>query len=143
MPTDPISSPERRMSKGVPNGGRYGEHVSTAYKLCMSRHKRYGSKNIDQAGIVGILVRMVDKLARLRQFIADGKITLDTPPDEARRIFRDLCGGTDVEENKFEDDLLDVVNYAIIARVWLEGRWGTDALDIYGPAYFPKEKTDA
>ena len=111
--------------------GDYGNHIRKAHDLCVRRHRRYGSSNIDQAGILGVVIRMGDKMARLQQFLIDAGITVDMTPDEAQERLNTLYAEDD-GENKMESDLLDLINYAVIGRMWLNNEWGGSAEEMYG-----------
>ena len=70
--------------------------------LLLERHAKYGSGNIAEDGLPGIVVRLGDKVARLK--------TLQRGAGEA------------VDES-IEDTLMDVANYAIIALMYRNGSW--------------------
>jgi ASC-1-like (ASCH) protein len=66
------------------------------------RHRKYGAGNIGRFGLLGIVVRLSDKLERL---INSGDN--DTFDDET-----------------LEDTLIDIANYATIGVVVHRGEWG-------------------
>lgn len=69
-------------------------------QVLVSKHRDYGSRNILDCGEVGIIVRMNDKLARLKNLygITDGTFKKK-----------------DISNESIEDSLLDLANYASIA----------------------------
>lgn len=68
-------------------------------ELMMGRHKKYGPGNISRHGMLGILVRIDDKLARL------GHST------------------DDYEDEAYEDALMDVVGYGLIGIMYQRKQW--------------------
>jgi len=72
--------------------------------LFRERQAKYGPKNIAEFGEVGVLVRLYDKLARLRNFYFDG-------------------GAGDMADESVEDAWSDISCYAAIALVCKRGRW--------------------
>lgn len=68
-------------------------------KLMIDRQRKYGPHNISAAGFDGVLVRLGDKLARLKR------------------------GTADHADESAKDTLYDVANYALIAVMVLEGSW--------------------
>jgi hypothetical protein len=76
----------------------------TARDLMVNRHKKYGAGNIARHGLVGVAVRLGDKLARM---------------DEAV-----LRPNADIfEDESLRDTLTDILNYAAIGLCWLDGDW--------------------
>ena len=120
------------------NGGLYGSIVNDAFKLCVKKHKDYGPTNIDGAGILGILVRLGDKMARFRTIASSAGVTLDDSPEVARMK---ILAATNVKD-KFEDDLLDLVNYGVIAIMWLIGAWGDDAEFMFGSGFHKGDSSE-
>jgi hypothetical protein len=87
------------------------------FDLLVERQKRYGSRNIDQQGLYGVLVRMRDdKLSRIqRSFngeVRHGEIVLNDI---------DMSGE---EGDTLEDAYKDLANYAVISLLLLRGLWG-------------------
>lgn len=70
-----------------------------AYSIMIDRQEKYGPHNISAAGFDGVLVRLGDKLARLKR------------------------GTADHSDESAKDTLFDVANYALIAAMVLEGSW--------------------
>lgn len=78
--------------------------MDQAYNLILQRHRKYGPKNIANSPggpLVGILVRLHDKLARL------------------------TFGMQDFTDESVEDAFKDVLGYAAIALLVLRGEWPT------------------
>lgn len=87
-----------------------------ALELLIERQRKYGPDNIANQGIYGIITRIADdKIARVRTAmngqVVNGKIVID--PIEDREA-----------EDTFEDALLDIANYALIALALKRGLWG-------------------
>lgn len=78
-------------------------------ELMHHRGVKYGPGNIQEFGDYGVLVRMSDKYARLRNLYVNG-------------------AGGDVRDESVEDTLMDIANYAIIMLAWRRGVWpGSEA----------------
>ena len=45
------------------------------FKLMVERHRKYGPENINASGILGLLVRSMDKMARIKEGMKDVTIT--------------------------------------------------------------------
>lgn len=76
-----------------------------AYDVLLQKHKDYGPKNISQSPggpLNGLRVRMWDKLARINNLIDSGAM----PENEPLR-----------------DSFVDLMNYAAIAQLVLDGDW--------------------
>ena len=76
-----------------------------AYNVLLKKHQDYGAKNISNSPggpLNGLRVRMHDKMARINNLIDSGA----TPENESLR-----------------DSFLDLMNYAAIAQVVLDGNW--------------------
>jgi len=74
------------------------------YDLFRQRQAKYGPKNIAEFGERGIVVRLFDKLARLRNYYFDG-------------------GAEDMGDESVVDAWMDVACYAVIALVCRVGSW--------------------
>lgn len=68
-------------------------------EVMMDRQRKYGPGNIARHGVTGVLVRLDDKLSRLSHTSAD------------------------FEDERLKDAWIDIANYAIIALLWLDGKW--------------------
>jgi hypothetical protein len=76
-----------------------------AYHVLLLKHRDYGPKNIAQSpggALNGLRVRMWDKTARINNLIDTGA----TPENESLR-----------------DSFLDLMNYAAIALLVIDGNW--------------------
>lgn len=69
------------------------------YEVMADRQLKYGPGNIARHGVQGVLVRLDDKLSRLSHTSAD------------------------FEDERLKDAWIDIANYAIIALLWLDGKW--------------------
>ena len=74
------------------------------FQLWKERQRKYGSTNIAMFGAKGCVVRLADKLARLRE-----------------ALFHDK--GTDVDDESVEDSFMDAGNYADMGLLCLRGKW--------------------
>jgi hypothetical protein len=70
-----------------------------ALSVMKDRQHKYGTGNINQAGYSGVLVRMGDKLARLKN------------------------SGENFSDESLADTLIDLSNYALIALMVVQGSW--------------------
>lgn len=80
----------------------------TSGNVLLSKHRDYGAKNISQSPggpLNGLRVRMWDKTARINNLIDSGA----TPENES-----------------LKDSFLDLMNYAAIALLVLDGKWPND-----------------
>lgn len=87
-----------------------------AFDLLVERQHKYGPENISGQGIYGIITRIADdKISRVRTAmngqVVNGKVVIN--PIEDREA-----------EDTFEDALLDIANYALIALALKRGLWG-------------------
>ena len=76
-------------------------------KVMIDRQRKYGPGNIPEFGVFGTVVRMNDKFARLKNLVINGK-------------------GGEVADETLEDTLIDLANYADIARAQIAGWWTTE-----------------
>ena len=79
-----------------------------ALSILIKKHNDYGPKNIAQSpggALNGLRVRMWDKIARINHLMDSGA----TPENESLR-----------------DSFLDLMNYAAIAQMVLDGNWPDD-----------------
>lgn len=84
------------------------EVFDSAGNLLLKKHKDYGPTNISKSpggALNGLRVRMWDKTARINHLIDNGA----TPENESLR-----------------DSFLDLLNYAAIALMVLDGKWPRD-----------------
>ena len=104
-----ISNP---INNNTPNTGEVNQFAAdmweifdSAGNLLLSKHKDYGPTNISKSPggpLNGLRVRMWDKTARLNHLIDSGA----TPQNESLR-----------------DSFVDLLNYAAIALMVLDGKW--------------------
>lgn len=69
-------------------------------EVMLERGQKYGPGNIAQFGELGVLVRLSDKLARLRH-----------------------TSGKDFADEAARDAWMDVVGYGLIGLGWVDGNW--------------------
>lgn len=84
----------------------WAELQTESRDIFFSRHQKYGPRNIADApggALNGVVVRMHDKMARLRNFIEGDK--------------------TEYSDESIHDTLIDISNYANIARLILKEQW--------------------
>lgn len=93
---------------------RFREILDEMYQVHLKKNADYSPYNVNSTGIIGIMVRVWDKTARLMNLlgfdIATGNYT----------------GQIDnlVLDEGIEDSFIDLSNYGIIGRIYLEGKWG-------------------
>lgn len=80
--------------------------LKEAYDLGVRKNHDYGTNNILLYGVVGIIVRINDKLSRVKNLYVFEAKKLEPKVDE-----------------KIEDTLLDVVNYSTYALMLLNNVW--------------------
>jgi hypothetical protein len=102
--------------------GTFAEIYSEALQILIDRQRKYGPENIREQGIFGIMTRIGnDKLERVRQClngsVKNGRIALEP-----------IDSGTE-ENDTFEDALIDIANYALIAVALHRGVWGRPLMD--------------
>jgi hypothetical protein len=88
-----------------PLGVEATEIATKAIKLLVQKHDDYGPANISDAPggpLNGLSVRLHDKVARLNNLLSNHK----APKNEA-----------------IEDTFIDILNYAIIALLVIDGKW--------------------
>lgn len=76
-----------------------------AYNVLLQKHQDYGPTNISRSPggpLNGLRVRMWDKLARINNLVDSG---------------------AEPENESLRDSFLDLMNYAAIAQVVLDGNW--------------------
>ena len=93
------------------------EVFDEAFNLLIERQKKYGPRNIEDQGPLGVINRIEkDKLNRIKRAfngsVVKGEIVLDSID----------MGGE--EGDTLEDALLDVANYALITLLLIRGKWG-------------------
>lgn len=78
--------------------------VKEMREIIIKKNNDYGDDNIGALGVRGIFVRLWDKLSRLKELVWLNK--------EQK-----------VLDEKIEDTLKDLANYAIIMLIFLRGKW--------------------
>lgn len=95
---------------------RFMEIIMKQYRVHLDKNADYSPANIAGTGFIGVIVRMWDKMARLMNLsgfdIVIHSSELRAPKDNT------------VKDEAIEDTILDMANYAIIARMNREGTWG-------------------
>lgn len=87
----------------------FKHYATNIAKLLSSKNKDYGPGNIAEFGRLGILVRLSDKIERLKNLYSRGILS---PQHEA-----------------IEDTLKDIAGYAIIGLMIEHGRWPEKVFD--------------
>lgn len=88
-----------------------GYHFTVGYvtEVLCSKQRDYGPKNISRFGIQGLLIRVHDKVARLENLLNNSVL----PNNES-----------------ISDTFLDIVGYAVIALMWIDGEFLLPMSDI-------------
>lgn len=79
--------------------GHLSDLLDDTEEMMLSRHKKYGAGNIAEFGELGLLVRLSDKLARLKN------------------------NQEDFTDESVDDTVQDIVGYALIWLMWRAGNW--------------------
>jgi hypothetical protein len=114
---------ERQENIYIKNGGdmktfeeRMRPYYAEAFAILCERQRRYGPKNILEAGTWGVIEQLANKVerarAQIRGEIVDGKVVIDHLGDQREAVLR--------------DSLLDLVNYAAITLALRDGVWTGD-----------------
>lgn len=82
--------------------------LALMYHVFCTKQADYGPNNIASAGDVGVVVRMGDKMSRLRNLY--GLTSAGLP-------------SIVVHNESIEDSFIDIANYGVIARMCLLGAW--------------------
>ena len=89
----------------------FNHYARVVAALLTKKNMDYGPGNIAEFGMHGVLVRLSDKIERLKHLLLNDM----TPSNEA-----------------IEDTLLDIAGYAIIGRMIQDGRWPTKTYTMKG-----------
>jgi hypothetical protein len=93
---------------------RFREILDEMYQVHLTKNADYSPYNINATGLVGAMVRIWDKTARLMNLlgfdIATGKYSGEKT--------------NSVKNEGIKDSFIDLANYGIIARIYWEGKWG-------------------
>lgn len=90
------------------------EIIERMYQLHLEKNSDYSPLNILGTGEVGSVVRLWDKTCRLMNlsgFRIEGEFKSYEAPKEPKH-------------ESLEDTLLDLANYAVIALILRQGKWG-------------------
>lgn len=79
------------------------ELVAECVAVMRERGRKYGPGNIAEWGELGVLVRLSDKMARLREM--------------QKNVASDFL------DESVEDTYIDIINYGLIALAWRRGLW--------------------
>lgn len=93
---------------------RFREILDEMYQTHLIKNADYSKWNVLGVGIVGIGTRFWDKTCRILNLIG-----FDITTGEYSGPKKNL-----VEDEKLEDTFRDASVYGIIARIYLEGKWG-------------------
>lgn len=86
-----------------------------AFRLLVSRQKKYGPENVRSLGFFGVFGRLADdKVERIRRAL-NGKVVHGKVELEAMQDFQD---------ESVDDSLLDLINYGAILLALKRGQWG-------------------
>ena len=89
--------------------------LDESYDIGLKKNHDYGSDNITNFGVLGILVRLNDKVQRVKNLLkADGVATI-----------KNLKGSSSmmVSDERVEDTLMDMINYATYGNMLLDNVW--------------------
>ena len=93
----------------------FQEIYKEAFTLLIDRQTKYGSANISQLGLYGVISRIAnDKTSRILHAMNGSLIAgrVNLKPFESH------------SDETIEDALLDIANYALIAIALKRGKWG-------------------
>ncbi len=109
----------RSVGAGVSEPQTWDDAVDEFYALAraimLDRQAKYGPSNVTAQGLYGIAIRLsADKVARLMKSlngrVVEGRVVLDEIPEHA--------------DESFDDTLMDIANYALIAWMLRHDYWG-------------------
>lgn len=117
-----LASPDEEDFTGTPRDWETAQvMVSGEYlQTNLERHKKYGPKNIANFGLVGIVLRINDKAARLKAAIEQA---IADPPEGWNGDLATLPLPDEHVDDTVEDALKDISNYGVIGGMWLRGWW--------------------
>ena len=78
--------------------------LETSYKIGVAKNRDYGTVNILKYGVVGIVVRLNDKISRAVNLLKEGTTAM-------------------VTDEKVEDTIMDMVNYATYGIMLCNETW--------------------
>ena len=105
--------------------------VGRASAIMDQKRALRGTENIERQGLSGVITRIAeDKLSRIQRHVQEQlfwQMVEDRPWAKTSLASagwsRDACAPKDLDGDTFEDDLLDVLNYSIIALALHHGWW--------------------
>ena len=87
---------------------KYGRDASsildTSFRIGGAKNRDYGTLNILKYGVIGLIVRINDKIERVSNLMKEGNVA-------------------QVADEKIEDTLMDMVNYATYGIMLCNGIW--------------------
>ena len=78
--------------------------LDTSFKIGVAKNRDYGTMNILRYGVIGLIVRINDKIERVSNLMKAGSVV-------------------QVADEKIEDTLMDMVNYATYGIMLCNGIW--------------------
>jgi len=93
---------------------RFREILDEMYQTHLIKNADYSPYNVTATGIVGLMTRFWDKTARLMNLIG-----FDISTGEYTGMKENA-----VKDEKIDQTFIDASNYGVIARIYLEGKWG-------------------
>lgn len=112
--------------------GELDKHFARAKEIMLGKRKLRGHENITRQGFHGVLTRLKeDKLTRIERF-AEARLvgTILKKWGAPETTINEVMKGQEVRPQEFfdsvMDDLYDVMNYALILIMMLDGTWGKD-----------------
>lgn len=88
--------------------------LNRLYRVMLKKNADYGTGNIALTGLIGVIVRMSDKMSRLLNLQGFKFNITDTSYN----------GETDAQNEAVDDTLLDMAGYALIGMLVKMGVWG-------------------
>lgn len=92
---------------------RFREILDEMYNVHLEKNRDYSPMNINATGIIGIATRIWDKTARVCNLLG---FNLQTGEYSSER--------KSTNDESIEDNLKDLAVYAVIGRIYREGKWG-------------------
>jgi hypothetical protein len=98
------------------NSGSDISILDKSYDIGLKKNHDYGSANITNFGVLGVLVRLNDKVQRVRNLLLGmGAFNITTNLNSTNKM--------KVSDEKVEDTLMDMINYATYGNMLLDGIW--------------------
>tara|TARA_R100000306_G_C4275996_1_gene92568 strand:+ start:83 stop:415 length:333 start_codon:yes stop_codon:yes gene_type:complete len=95
-------------------------HTVIVEDLLIKKRAMYGDKNFKKRGVLGVVIRLEDKVARLDALLAShGKPVV---PEDVESVPDDRIKLCDIEEG-LDDVFKDIAGYAVAALMLIEGTW--------------------